>query len=68
MADLKGMSVKELEKYRAGQKRIMTKAKTEFRKAGVILDKKASKSEISALKAKRKALDAQIAEREGSDG
>jgi hypothetical protein len=62
------MSVEELEEYRAEQRKIMTKAKEEFRKAGKILEQRLSKSEVDALKAKRDAIDAQIAEREGSDG
>ena len=68
MPALKSMSVEELEKYRADLRAEMSVAKKEFRKAGKILDKKLAKADVDVLKAQRKALDAKIAEREGSDG
>lgn len=68
MPTLKSMSVEELESYRDDMRAEMSVAKKEFRKAGVILDKKLAKADVDVLKAQRKALDAKIAEREGSDG
>ena len=68
MPTLKSMSVEELVAHRADLKAEMSVAKKEFRAAGVILDKKLGKADVDALKAKRDALDAKIAEREGSDG
>ena len=65
MPALKSMSVEELESYRADLRAEMSVAKKEFRKAGVILDKKLAKADVEVLKAQRDALDAKIAERDG---
>ena len=68
MVSFKSMSVEELEEYRADQQKIMSGAKDEFRKAGLELKGRVDKKDVVALKEKRDEIDAQIAEKEGSDG
>lgn len=68
MTSFKSMSIDELDEFRAGKRAEMTVAKKEFRAAGAELQKRVEKAEVAKLKAERKKLDAQIEEKEGSDG
>lgn len=68
MTSFKSMSIEELDEFRADRRAEMSVAKREFRAAGAEIQKRVDKAEVAKLKAERKKLDAQIEEKEGSDG